>query len=154
MIHIYIRLLELDHTNVNLPTFLSSSFAFIRSFLSSYLFSLFAIQTTGRCRFCCHPCGLPFTVIIPCYSPTPVFTNYMVCQFRSTYGTSHSMPASYVEGLYLVADRPLLRVLTDFPSLVGSPPLTYSQFFIQIHPSILQYIQAQIKLFAMKVELP
>jgi hypothetical protein len=60
---------------------------------------------TGRRRFYCHLCGLPFTVIIPCYSPTPVFTNYMVCQFRSSYGTSYSTPASY-EGRSLSGGRP------------------------------------------------
>jgi hypothetical protein len=71
----------------------------------------------------------------------------MVCQFRSTYETSHNMPASYVEGLYLATDRPLLRVLTDFFILAGSRSLTYSQFFIQIHPPMLPYVHAQIKLF-------
>ena len=71
----------------------------------------------------------------------------MVCQFRSTYGTSHSMPVSYVEGLYLVADRTLLRVLTDFPISAGSPSLTYPQFFLQIHPPMLQYIHVQVKPF-------
>jgi hypothetical protein len=59
------------------------------------------------------------------------------------------MPASYLEGLFLVADQPLLKVLTDFPSLAGSPSLTYSQFFSQIHPPLLQNIHAQIELFYM-----
>jgi len=76
------------------------------------------------------------------------------------------MPASYVEGLYLVADRPLLSVLTDFPHFgwftnthLSSVPYPNSSshvtvnlraskaFFYESRASLKQYFYLSIRSF-------
>jgi len=64
------------------------------------------------------------------------------------------MLASY-EGRSLSGGRPaFVKGSYRLLYLAGSQSFTYSQFFVQIHPPMLQYIHAQIKLFSMKDELP